>query len=204
MRLEAIPKYFSPKSLHISDSPCATHSESLTGTDIMTGLGMTQSKAGFGLSLFLAKTNISEEDKSRAIELLAQYAIRNAPKHVGKAAGRKMALCMMILAKMAYEDYSRSAETPGARCRCNGTGRAVDKEKTKIFKAPVVKVCERCEGRGFKRLPSSVAFNAIKHLLPELPQQTWSRNWKPFYDDLIQQCYKEESCADSIFNFVTK
>lgn len=246
MKLDKAVKYFSPKSLHISDSAPATSKDALTSTDIMAGLGMTQSKAGFGLSLFLAKTEISEEDKKRAIQLLTQFALKKAPKLVGKASGRKIAACMAILSKCAYEDYSRSAAnkiicsrcngekliekeeeiklTTGvkvrkarvlcptcngkglvsARCRCNGTGLTADKEKTKLFKIPVTKECKRCAGRGYKRVPASVAYNAIKHLLPELTQQTWSRNWKPFYENLVQQCYKEETFADFTFDYVTR
>ncbi|MEY0288807.1 hypothetical protein AB7303_08505 [Providencia rettgeri] len=37
---------------------------------------------------------------------------------------------------------------------------------------PVYKDCSRCAGRGFNRVPSSVAFKAIRHLVPDLNERT--------------------------------
>lgn len=49
MNLEALPKYYSPKSPKLSDDAPATTSESLTITDVMAAQGMVQSKAPLGL-----------------------------------------------------------------------------------------------------------------------------------------------------------
>ena len=48
-------KYHFAKSTLISDSPRATASDSLTGTDIMAAMGMTQERAAMGYSAFLGK-----------------------------------------------------------------------------------------------------------------------------------------------------
>ncbi|MGQ5801010.1 antitermination protein Q, partial [Serratia sp. IR-2025] len=64
MRLESIPKYFAPKSPTFSDSPRATASDSLTGTDVMAAFGMCQAQAEFGLDLFLAKQGISSPERA--------------------------------------------------------------------------------------------------------------------------------------------
>lgn len=48
MNLESIAKYFAPKSPMLSDSPRATASDGLTGTDIMAALGLVNAKCGFG------------------------------------------------------------------------------------------------------------------------------------------------------------
>ncbi|WP_129543388.1 antitermination protein [Serratia sp. 1D1416] len=91
------------------------------------------------------------------------------------------------------------------RCRnCKGTGKALDKEATKASGAPVVKDCERCGGKGFSRTPSSTAYKAITALLPELTQSSWSRNWKPFYEVLVDKCRREEDRAAAEFSKVTK
>ncbi|MCT8350094.1 antitermination protein, partial [Photorhabdus temperata] len=90
------------------------------------------------------------------------------------------------------------------RCRCNGTGKVVDREATKATGAPVIKICERCTGRGYSRVPSSVAYTAIKALLPDLNERTWRRNWKPFYEKLVAKCDIEESRAASEFSKVTQ
>lgn len=122
MNLETILKHFSPKGLSISDSSRATASDALNITDIMAALGMTQSGAEFGLRLFLAKAGISQQDKTIAVGMLTQYAKQHAPKHIGKVAGRRMAECLRIMAKMAFEDYARSAAATSDCPCCSGTG----------------------------------------------------------------------------------
>ncbi|WP_426817658.1 antitermination protein [Winslowiella sp. 2C04] len=243
----------------ITDSPGATASDSLTGTDVMAAFGMCQANARFGISAYLGKAGISQQDRENTIKELALYARKTAPKLVSKAAGNRLGHCMLILAKFAYDDYARSAadakkcsdcngrgvtntlarvmthpgcgepgtsgHTPpnyklqlvekmcvtchgkgelSARCRCNGTGKVRDIEKSKIQGVPVEKDCGRCNARGFKRVPSSIAQTAIGKLIPELTQSTWSRNWKPFYEKLVAKCDIEESRADAVFSMITR
>lgn len=91
------------------------------------------------------------------------------------------------------------------RCRnCKGTGKAIDRESTKVTGAPVIKGCERCGGKGYSRMPSSVAHKAIKALIPDLTQSSWSRNWKPLYELLVTKCDVEEGVAAAVFRKVTK
>lgn len=209
------------------------------------------------MTAFLAKNDISEEDKFSTVEALTQYAKKITPKLVAKAAGKKLGYCLIILAKMAFEDYARSAGSvcqcsacngrgliykmkdvvkhPGIttlegeaiidpnireelvgelcvscngkgqithRCRCKGRGKVLDEAQTKLQGATVFKDCPRCEGRGFKRVPSSIVFNAIKHLVPDLTQSSWSRNWKSFYEKLFRKCIVEENIAKKAFKKV--
>lgn len=260
MKLESALKQFYPKSPTFSDSSCSTSPDRLKGMDSAGALGMTEQRAKFGMSAFFAKNDVSEEDKFSTVEQLTQYALRVTPKLVAKSAGNKLGYCLVILAKMAFEDYARSAgsacecsacagkgliysrkdvvkyqgktsidgavviepwtekENVGElcktcngkgkltyRCRCKGRGKVLDEEQTELQGGvPVFKDCPRCSGRGYKRMPSSVAYQAIRHIVPELTQPTWSRNWKPFYEKLISKCFSEESSADAIFNKVTK
>ncbi|HCB1864603.1 antitermination protein [Citrobacter amalonaticus] len=90
-----------------------------------------------------------------------------------------------------------------ARCRCGGRGEVLDREKTKLCGAPVFKVCERCSGNGFSTVPSTTAHKAILKHVPELHVRTWTRNWKPFYEALVDICHREEHKADSAFQNVT-
>lgn len=234
MKLEAAIKHFSPKSQIINDSPRSTSSNTLTSSDISAALGIAEAQASFGISAYLGKHGVSNEDRIRAVAQLTQYAKQQAPKHVGKAAGKRLAQCMAILAKLAYTEYSGSAASTytcsdcrgggffidnegmkrlckpcngkgsvSNRCRCNGTGKVLDREKTKTNGYLVIKVCKRCAGRGYKRVPASVAYAAISVLLPKLTQSTWSRNWKPFYESLVTKCYVEESKANTVFNEIT-
>lgn len=244
MKLENALKNFHPKSPTFGNVASCTSPDRITGTDIMAAMGMTESQAKFGMTAFLAKNDISEEDKFSTVEALTQYALKVAPKLVRKAAGKELGCCLIILAKMAFEDYARSAgpvcqcsacngrgliykmkdvvKHPGIttlegetiidpnirgelvgelcvscngkgqithRCRCKGRGKVLDETQTKLQGATVFKDCPRCEGRGFKRVPSSIVFNAIKHLVPDLTQSSWSRNWKPFYEKTVSQVY---------------
>lgn len=258
MKLENALKNFHPKSPTFGNVAGCTSPDRITGTDIMAAMGMTESQAKFGMTAFLAKNDVSEEDKfSTQVELL-RYALKTAPKLVRKASGKELGRCLVILVRAAFEDYARSAGSvcqcsacsgkgliykrkdvvkhPGItkldgtviiepwtkneevgelcqecngkgklayRCRCKGRGKVLDEEKTKLQGAPVFKDCPRCAGKGFNRVPSSIAFNAIKHLVPDLTQSSWSRNWKPFYEKLTAKCYIEESVAEQFFRKVT-
>ena len=90
-----------------------------------------------------------------------------------------------------------------ARCRCGGSGQVLDRKATKERGAPVYKTCERCSGNGFSTAPSTDAYKAILTLIPDLHARTWTRNWKPFCDALVDICWKEERHADKEFQQAT-
>ncbi len=122
MSLEAIPKYFFPKSTMISDSPRATASDSMTGTDWMAALGLADLKSGFGLDLFLAKMGVSSPDK--ALQCLTDYALTQTSRYrtISKLSEDTKQKVVQILATFAYQDYSRSAaSTRQCEC-CKGEG----------------------------------------------------------------------------------
>lgn len=165
MNLENTVKYHFAKSTMISDSPRATGSDSLTGTDIMVAMGMTQERAAMGYSAFLGKMGISHNDRERAIALLAEYALTKCDK---VAALRKLdagvkPLVMRQLAIFAFEDYSRSAASVKQCDCCNGEGFIQADVFTNKFRKPegkmtvsgMVKVketvkvlCKKCNGAG--------------------------------------------------------
>lgn len=72
-----------------------------------------------------------------------------------------------------------------ARCRCGGKGEVLDRKATSERGAPVFKTCERCSGNGFSAISSATVHRAILKRLPDLHQSSWSRNWKPFYEMLV-------------------
>ncbi len=80
MRLESVAKFHSPKSPMMSDSPRATASDSLSGTDVMAAMGMAQSQAGFGMAAFCGKHELSQKDKQKAINYLMQFAHKVGPQ----------------------------------------------------------------------------------------------------------------------------
>ncbi|WP_312384213.1 antitermination protein [Atlantibacter subterraneus] len=90
-----------------------------------------------------------------------------------------------------------------ARCRCKGTGRVLDRKATKEQGVPVTKDCERCGKRGFTQVSSATVHRAILHLVPGLHQSTWSRNWKPLYEKLVDECNRQERRAGEEFSKIT-
>lgn len=159
MNLENTVKYHFAKSTMISDAPRATASDSLTGTDIMAAIGMTQSRADLGFSAFLGKMDISDYDRERAIDLLTKYAIEHCDK---VAALRKLESdvkpkVMQVLATFAFADYSRSAASTRTCDCCHGNkfveaevmtmkhiGRPHLSEKRETVKV----LCHKCKGKG--------------------------------------------------------
>ncbi|MEQ2027994.1 antitermination protein [Xenorhabdus szentirmaii] len=259
MKLESALKHFHPKSPTFSDASTSTAPDRMQGMDTAAALGMATSQAKFGMTAFFAKNEVSEEDTFSTVEALTQYARRTVPKLIAKAAGNKLGKCLVILSKMAFENYARSAAStcqcsecqgkgliygmkdvekhPGIirtdgvvilepwieiervgelcqkcngkgtlsnRCRCKGRGLVLDEEETAARGVPVHKICPRCSGRGYSRVPSSVAYTAIKALIPDLNERTWRRNWKPFYEKLVKKCRTEERRAEEVFNAITK
>lgn len=277
MNLENTLKYHFAKSTMISDSPRATASDSLTGTDIMAAMGMTQERAALGYSAFLGKMGISSNDRERAIELLAQYALTKCDR---VAALRKLdavvkPLVMHQLATFAFEDYSRSAasvklcdgcngegfidaevfsmksHTPARekrfvkmslnmgvedmrpseyevrreirevarvlcpRCKgkkvvscacrdCHGRGKAVNQVLTEQQGVPVLADCKRCSGRGYERIPSTVAYAEVCQITDAISLDTWKKSVKPFYDQLITKFDIEEAWAEAQLKQITK
>lgn len=130
MSLEATVKYHFPKSTQITDSPRATASEALTGTDQMAAMGMVQSMAPMGFSAFMGKVGVSEYDARRAVTLLTEYALKTCDK---VAALRKLETdikpaVMQILASYAYMDYCRSAASVKP-CQCCGATGFIEAER---------------------------------------------------------------------------
>ena len=82
MKLEASLKHFSPQGMHISDDVKSTSPDRLNGTDVMAGIGVTSSRARFGLAAFFGKAGISRTDEQLAVQALARYAFETAQKNV--------------------------------------------------------------------------------------------------------------------------
>ena len=243
----------------------------------MAAMGMTQERAAMGYSAFLGKMGISNNDRERAIELLAQYALTKCDR---VAALRKLdagvkSLVMHRLASFAFEDYSRSAasvkqcdgcngngfidaevfsmksHTPAKEkkfvkmslhmgvevirpsdyevhrqvrevarvlcpqckgkkvvsCACNdchGRGKAINQALTEQQGVPVLADCKRCSGRGYERIPSTVAYAAVCQITDVISLDTWKKSVKPLYDQLITKFDIEEAWAEEQLNQITK
>ncbi|WP_312990841.1 antitermination protein Q [Atlantibacter hermannii] len=157
MRLEAIGKYFAPKSPHITDSPRATKCDSLSISEVMAALGLAGLKSGIGLDLYLAKIGISSPDK--AVEGVYEIAKRLAGQctAISELDEDVKQRVLQLLATFAYQDYSRSAASVRKCDCCNGEGfleADVFSMKTSTPKhaREVIKMSREC---GLKITPSS-------------------------------------------------
>ncbi|HIE4322278.1 TPA: antitermination protein [Serratia marcescens] len=177
MNLDSVVKYHFAKSTLISDSPRATASDTLTGTDVMAAMGMCQSRAHLGYSAFLGKMEISDAEKKRAIQLLTQYGMKHCDK---VAALRKLGSNIKVkvvqkLATFAYRDYCRSAASVVECPACKGKrfitkkGKAVKSHYTmhlpdwakdlgqspsdfdvqRVVEENHQELCRKCNGKGF-------------------------------------------------------
>ncbi|KAG1716959.1 hypothetical protein ID866_182 [Astraeus odoratus] len=191
----------------ISDSPRATASDSLTGTDIMAAMGMTQERAAMGYSAFLGKMGISYNDRVRAIELLAQYALTKCDR---VAALRKLdaeikPLVMHQLATFAFEDYSRSAASVKQCDDCNGNG-FIDAEVFSMKShtpAREKKFVKMSLHLGVEDIPPS-DYELHRQITDAISLDTWKKSVKPFYDQLITKFDIEEAWADAQLKQITK
>lgn len=162
MNLENTVKFHAPKSPQFTDSPRATASEALTGTDVMAAFGMVQSRAPLGFSAFSGKMNLSDSDKKKAVQLLLQHGLKHCDK---VAALRKLETnikgkVLQLLATFAYQDYCRSAASQVVCPCCHGNG--VIRKRQMVIKHPgcgektpaktaeeeVETTCTKCKGRG--------------------------------------------------------
>ncbi|RKR65559.1 antitermination protein [Yokenella regensburgei] len=159
MNLENTVKYHFPKSTQITDSPRATASDSLTGTDVMAAQGMVQARAQMGFAAFMGKMGVSSNDREKAIELLTAYGLTKCDK---VAALRKLESniksdIVQILATYAFEDYSRSSASKRTCDFCGGnkfidaevmTMKYIGNPHLEERREPVKVLCHKCKGKG--------------------------------------------------------
>lgn len=265
MKLESLPRYFSPKSMMPGAVPCGLSADTLTITDVMATLGLVASKASVGIELYLAKAGVLAPDN--IIAYIKQLALQRAERHTAlrnmEEADREKFLA--TLAHYVFRDYSLSAASlvtcsscAGAgfigaevfttkvtsprveipqwakdarivipdqwytrrdvreqvrvickscngkghvknECRCRGRGEVLDKKKSELQGVPVYKKCPRCQGRGYPRMKDTEVFKALG-----ATETTWRRNYKLFFDRLVEHCHIEETFAEKILEKVTR
>ena len=90
-------------------------------------------------------------------------------------------------------------------CQCNGKGTVLDKEKTILQRGvPAYKTCTRCNGRGYARLLPDSVRKYICVTVMDIPETTWRRSYKDFFESLVGECIKQEEYANQMLNKVTR
>ncbi|EFP7371333.1 antitermination protein, partial [Shigella sonnei] len=87
---------------------------------------------------------------------------------------------------------------------CRGRGVAIHREESVKRGMPVIRDCQRCGGRGYERLPSTEAFNAICEVTNQITRASWEKTVKKFYDALVTRFDIEEAWAERQLKKVTR
>jgi len=233
MKLESVVKYHSPRSIAHFSSPGSLSPGSLSVSDIMAALGMTNKRALLGYTAFCGKMDLSQQDKRHAVSQLTAIGIRESVHYpaLRKLDEAERIAVIKIIAGYAFLDYARSPETSvpchscnssgyrnGKRCSkcngrgnvraackdCKGRGQSVNRMKTHLQGVPVYQRCKRCAGRGYERISSLVVFRAVCQVTQAISLDTWNKSVKLLLEFLVTELYKEESWAEKQFIHVTE
>lgn len=203
MRLKYAITIGDPKSAQIAAIQArSTGNSHLTRDDIVISLGLTQSRCRTGLSLIYAKYTKDQHAAAMALTGLQQYATSISKDHLPANIGGNTSEAITVLASLALEEFCRTADTPGAKCRCGGKGLIRDIKKSQQKNMPVSKNCPRCKGTGLRPLTETRCHHALLRVI-SLSQSTYSRHWSPLYQSLLSWCYRQEQMAEDSYNLIT-
>lgn len=204
MRLKYAITIGDPKSPQIvAHQPRGSGADHLSRDDIVASLGITQSRCRAGLSLIYAKYTKDAYAGKVALCELQNYATSVSWKYFSHIPDGDFREAVSVIAMLVLEEYSRTADTPGAKCLCGGRGEIRDIKKSRKAGKPVTKTCPRCKGTGLKPFSHSRCHYALTRCVT-VSQSSYSRRWRPFFDDLMTWCYRQESAAEGIYSLVTK
>ncbi|EKH2730776.1 hypothetical protein O7C87_003391 [Salmonella enterica] len=203
MRLTYAIALLSPHTARPEYQATDTGSSRLTAGDVIAAMGIVQARQPAGLAMVTAKFTKDSDAEKNALDALTRYGCAVCCKYIGRTEGKNVFLAVRALAAFALEDYSRTADTPGAKCLCGGRGEIRDIKQSIKAGKPVTKTCSRCKGSGLKPLPHSRCHHAIINYV-RVSQSTYSRRWKPFYDALLSWCYQQQSAAEREFEEITR
>lgn len=95
--------------------------------------------------------------------------------------------------------------TVSTACRgCKGKGTVLDEKRTKLHGVPVMKVCGRCNGNRYSRLPTTIARVQVQKVIPDLTNYTWYSGYGEVINKLVTKCWREEAFAELQLRKVTR
>ncbi|HFT7719991.1 TPA: phage N-6-adenine-methyltransferase [Escherichia coli] len=83
-------------------------------------------------------------------------------------------------------------------------GIVLDEKRTRLHGAPVYKICGRCNGNRFSRLPTTLARCHVQKLVPDLTDYQWYKGYADVIDKLVTKCWQEEAYAEVQLRKVTR
>lgn len=89
-------------------------------------------------------------------------------------------------------------------CRgCKGKGQVLDEKRTKLIGAPTYKVCGRCNGNRYSRVPTTLARALVERVIPDLTSYQWYSGYADVISALVTKCWQEEAFAEVQLRKVT-
>lgn len=90
-------------------------------------------------------------------------------------------------------------------CRgCKGKGTVLDEKRTQLHGVPVQKVCGRCNGNRYSRVPTTLARSVVEKLIPDLTNYQWYSGYADVINMLVTKCWQEEAYAALQLQKVTR
>lgn len=120
MRLKCAVTTGDPKSPGIEYQGRTTRTSHLTRADVIAAMGITQAHHPAGMALITAKYTKDGGAMLTALLDLEKHAQAIRRKYLGRDAGKSITQAVAVLAARVLENYSRTADTPGAKCQCGG------------------------------------------------------------------------------------
>lgn len=145
-----------------------------------------------GLALLLARYNKDPEQRRQALKEVVTAARTLAPTYLSKLTRRADGTAILSVATLAIDAYCRTADTPGAACRCKGRGITLGTGATPE------RQCERCRGTGLRPITGARVRRALALCLGEVTRSDWEHRWYPFYLALVAWCYQQEGEATAL------
>ncbi|NIG12982.1 antitermination protein [Pantoea sp. Al-1710] len=207
MNLEKTLRFHYPKSLRITDDVPSTSNDALRAPEVLAAIGLAQAQEGFGMAAFFGKMGVSQNEKNKAVGFLMKIARKRLMgwRTFNALPGRKRQQLSYLISLFAFETYCRTAEDAGSRCPyCHGRGMVRDVKASKALNMPVDKPCSKCEGKGYKKVKVTQLMAGVMKINPEFSRRTFFRRVKPIIDELVSECHKAESVANSLFKAITQ
>ncbi|QMI05838.1 antitermination protein [Citrobacter sp. RHB25-C09] len=101
--------------------------------------------------------------------------------------------------------HCKGKGTISTACRgCKGKGTVLDEKRTKLHGVPVMKVCGRCNGNRYSRLPTTIAREQVQRVIPDLTNYNWYSGYGEVINKLVTKCWQEEAFAELQLRKVTR
>lgn len=95
-------------------------------------------------------------------------------------------------------------ETSTACRGCKGKGTVLDEKRTRLIGIPVNKVCSRCNGNRYSRVPTTLARVLVERVVPDMTNYQWYSGYADVISALVTKCWQEEAFAEDQLRKVTR